>query len=78
VLEQLRISGLINQTRVIMLASIATTALVDRCYELGAIGYVREPKDIEDYCAEVRAAVDRWLAAGQPLLSQVEDTYKLE
>jgi CheY-like chemotaxis protein len=62
ILERLRSSPRTSTIPVIVLTATLDPSAVQASQALGANGFIAKPEGREEYCAEVKAVVERWLA----------------
>jgi two-component system response regulator len=61
VIERLRSNPHMRAIPVIVLTATRDQSAAEASHELGANGFITKPDTREDYCAQVKAIVERWL-----------------
>jgi CheY-like chemotaxis protein len=68
VIERLRSNQRLSAIPIIVLTATRDPSAVEACHALGANGFITKPDTREDYCAQVKAIVERWLATNVKLV----------
>ena len=68
VIERLRSNPRMSAIPIIVLTATRDQAAVQASHALGANGFITKPDTREDYCSQVRAIVERWVAKNVKLV----------
>ena len=61
VIERLRSNARLSAIPLIVLTATSDLSAVEASHALGANGFITKPDSREDYCAQVKAIVERWI-----------------
>ena len=68
VIERLRSNSRMSAIPVIVLTATRDQSAVEASHALGANGFITKPDSREDYCSQVKAIVERWVAKNVKLV----------